>query len=67
MQSGQTIGIDLPLKILVWQDASAKVWLTYNDPAWLAKRHDVGPGATPTIGAMAMALGDIARKATMPP
>jgi uncharacterized protein (DUF302 family) len=66
MQSGQTIGIDLPLKILVWQDASAKVWLTYNDPAWLAKRHDVGPGATPTIGAMATALGDIARKATMP-
>src|ERR1700682_1424183 len=41
MQSGQTIGIDLPLKILVWEDASAKVWLTYNDPAWLAKRHDV--------------------------
>ena len=66
MQSRQTIGIDLPLKILVWQDASAKVWLTYNDPAWLAKRHDVGPGATPTIGAMATALGDIARKATMP-
>jgi len=66
MQSAQTIGIDLPLKILVWRDASAKVWLTYNDPAWLAKRHDVGPGATPTIGAMATALGDIARKATMP-
>jgi uncharacterized protein (DUF302 family) len=67
MQSAQTIGIDLPLKILAWQDASAKVWLTYNDPAWLAKRHDIGPGATPTISAMAAALGDIARKATNPP
>jgi uncharacterized protein (DUF302 family) len=67
MQSSQTIGIDLPLKILVWQDASAKVWLTYNDPIWLAKRHGVGPGATPTISAMAVALGDIARRVTMRP
>jgi len=67
MQSRQTIGIDLPLKILVWEDASAQVWLTYNDPAWLAQRHDVGHGATPTISAMAAALGDIAQKTTMPP
>jgi len=39
MQSNQTIGIDLPLKVLVWQDASGKTWLSYNDPSWLAKRH----------------------------
>jgi uncharacterized protein (DUF302 family) len=32
MQSVQTIGIDLPLKALVWQDASGKTWLSYNDP-----------------------------------
>ncbi len=36
MQSNQTIGLDLPLKILSWQDASGKVWLTYNDPLWRA-------------------------------
>jgi uncharacterized protein (DUF302 family) len=34
MQSVQTIGIDLPLKALVWQDASGKTWLSYNDPSW---------------------------------
>jgi uncharacterized protein (DUF302 family) len=39
MQARQTIGIDLPLKALVWEDAEAKVWLTYNAPAWLAQRH----------------------------
>src|ERR1700726_560183 len=39
MQSVQPIGIDLPLKALVWQDASGRTWLAYNDPAWLAQRH----------------------------
>src|SRR5271168_4764946 len=39
MQSAQTIGIDLPLKALVWQDASGGTWLSYNDLGWLAKRH----------------------------
>ncbi|MGA2843733.1 MAG: DUF302 domain-containing protein, partial [Steroidobacteraceae bacterium] len=34
MQTVQTIGIDLPLKVLVWQDASRKAWLSYNDPKW---------------------------------
>src|SRR3984893_759997 len=35
MQSVQTIGLDLPLKALVWQDPSGDTWLSYNDPAWL--------------------------------
>ena len=39
MQARQSIGIDLPLKMLGWQDAAGKVWLAYNDPAWLARRH----------------------------
>ena len=41
MECVQTVGIDLPLKVLVWQDASAQVWLGYNDPAYLAQRHGV--------------------------
>jgi uncharacterized protein (DUF302 family) len=41
MQSAQTIGIDLPLKALVWQDTAGKTWLSYNDPGWLARRHGV--------------------------
>jgi uncharacterized protein (DUF302 family) len=41
MQANQTIGIDLPLKVLVWQDASGVTWLSYNEPSWLVKRHAV--------------------------
>lgn len=41
MECAQTAGIDLPLKALVWEDASAQVWLGYNDPGFLAQRHGV--------------------------
>jgi uncharacterized protein (DUF302 family) len=43
MQCVQTVGIDLPLKALVWQDASGQVWLGYNDPLFLAQRHGSPP------------------------
>ncbi len=36
-----TVGIDLPLKALVWQDEAGTVWLAYNQPAWIAQRHGV--------------------------
>jgi uncharacterized protein (DUF302 family) len=39
MQGRQTIGIDLPLRALVWQDDSGKIWVSYTDPVWLAQRH----------------------------
>ena len=45
MQAQQSIGIDLPLKVLVWQDAMGTVRLSYNDPKWLAQRHGLGPTA----------------------
>lgn len=41
MECAQTVGIDLPLKVLVWEDAEGQVWLGYNDPAYLAERHEV--------------------------
>ncbi len=41
MQSAQTIGIDLPIKVLVWENVKGVVTLQYNDPAWLAKRHGI--------------------------
>ena len=41
MECAQSAGIDLPLKALVWEDASSQVWLGYNDPAFLAQRHGV--------------------------
>jgi uncharacterized protein (DUF302 family) len=63
MQSVQTIAIDLPLKALVWQDASGDTWLFYNDPAWLAKRHGLN-GTEPPIGNLIAALDAVARAAT---
>ena len=66
MQSVQTIGIDLPLKALVWQDEQGATWLSYNDPAYLAGRHGVGEPAKTAIGAMTAALHAIAAKATAP-
>jgi catalase len=59
MQANQTIGIDLPLKALVWEDAAGKTWLSYNEPAWLAKRHEI-PETEPAVAAMSRALNDIA-------
>jgi uncharacterized protein (DUF302 family) len=64
MQSTQTIGIDLPLKALVWQDDKGKTWLSYNDPAWLVQRHGGGPGAEAAVRAAAGALGAVTTEAT---
>jgi uncharacterized protein (DUF302 family) len=64
MQADQAIGIDLPLKALVYQDASGKVWLAYNDPSWLASRHGLGATIAPNVAAMAAALKALVAKAT---
>jgi uncharacterized protein (DUF302 family) len=66
MQSQQTIGIDLPLKLLVWQDAAAATWVSYEDPAWLAERHGVGREREATVSALSAALKAIAAAATGP-
>jgi uncharacterized protein (DUF302 family) len=64
MQSNQTFGIDLPLKALVWQDASGVTWLSCNDPAFLAHRHGLDDADNTTVNALAAALRAIASKAT---
>jgi uncharacterized protein (DUF302 family) len=56
MQAAQTIGIDLPLKVLAWQDVAGKVWLTHDDPHWLASRHGLGSAADPAVAALATLL-----------
>jgi uncharacterized protein (DUF302 family) len=63
MQSVQTIGIDLPLKGLVWEDASGTTWLSYNEPSWLAQRHCI-ENAEPVVNKMTAALTAMSRKAT---
>jgi uncharacterized protein (DUF302 family) len=64
MQAAQTMGIDLPLKLLVWQDGEGRTWIGYNDPEWLARRH--GVGGNPVLGVMADALAAIAAEAGGP-
>jgi uncharacterized protein (DUF302 family) len=63
MQAVQTVGIDLPLKALVWEDASGTTWLSYNEPRWIARRHGLG-NAQPVVSKMTAALSAISRKAT---
>jgi uncharacterized protein (DUF302 family) len=62
MQSVQTVGIDLPLKALVWQDAAGKTWISYNEPGWIAQRHGI-TDAQPVVNKMADLLSAISRNA----
>ena len=62
MQAGQSMGIDLPLKALVWQEEDGRTLLGYNDPAWLAKRHGVENDKV--IAALREMLAAVAAKAT---
>ena len=41
MQASPSIAIDLPLKILIWEDAAGKVWVSYNSPTYLRERHNL--------------------------
>src|SRR5208282_2699197 len=63
-QASETMGIDLPLKALVWQDEADRTWLGYNDPAWLAKRHHASIGTDATLRVMTEALAALAEEAT---
>ncbi len=63
MQSRQTIGIDLPLKALAWEDEGGQVWLTYNDLGWLATRHDLAAAVAPAVDALGNGLTALAAAA----
>jgi len=56
MQKVQTIGIDLPLRALVWQDEEGRTWLACNDPRWLAGRHTAAAGSDRVLDAIAETL-----------
>lgn len=56
MLAAPSVAIDLPLKILVWEDAQAKVWVSYNSPAYLEARHGIPHDLLQTIaGVQALA------------
>ena len=66
MQCKQTMGIDLPLKVLIWQDEKGQVWLTYNNPEYLASRHRLAGCAENVIKGMGDKLSTITHKVAKP-
>lgn len=65
MQCGQTMGIDLPQKALIWEDEEGQVWFSYNEPAYLAKRHNT-KGCLEVIQKVQNVLGNFSSGATAP-
>ena len=64
MQCGQSVAIDLPRKALIWEDEAGQVWLSYNDPKYLARRHGI-KGCDEVIKKIEDALGNFVKTATM--
>lgn len=59
MECAQTMGIDLPQKMLIWEDEKGQVWIGYNDPAYLLRRHGVSKcGATENVSKALASLVD---------
>lgn len=63
MNCAPSVAIDLPQKALIAEDENGDVWLSYNDPAYLVKRHDV-KGCAPVIAKVTGALAAFAKGAT---
>jgi uncharacterized protein (DUF302 family) len=59
MQVNRTIGLDLPLKVLVWQDQHGVTQMTYNDVGWLAKRYALSAEVLPVIEKMKQAIDQV--------
>ena len=64
MQCSQSVAIDLPQKALIWEDEKGQVWLSYNDPHYLAERHGL-TGCAEVIKKMENALSNFAKAATL--
>jgi uncharacterized protein (DUF302 family) len=52
MLAAPSIALDLPLKILVWEDSQGKVWLSYNSPEYLKERHNLPQNLVQNISAV---------------
>ena len=66
MQCNQEAGIDLPMKALIWKDKKGQVWVSYNDPEYIADRHDVEDCGKAVVGKMKAALKNFVTAATAP-
>ena len=64
MQEQRTVAVDLPQKMLIWEDAGT-VYAAYNDPAYLAQRHGLDPQGE-GLSKVSAALANLAKAATAP-
>jgi uncharacterized protein (DUF302 family) len=64
MKCQQSVAIDLPQKALIWEDDESKVWISYNDPRYLEKRHNIS-GCDEVISKIDKALSGITRAASI--
>jgi uncharacterized protein (DUF302 family) len=60
MLAAPSIALDLPVKILIWQDDQEKVWVSYNTPEYLAERHGLPPNLAQNIGFIEILAANIA-------
>lgn len=65
IERSRTLGIDLPLKALIWEDRAGQVWFSYNAPDYLARRHGITE-MSDVILKMQEALSNFAMAATLP-
>ncbi|GAB6905350.1 conserved exported hypothetical protein [Desulfosarcina cetonica] len=65
IQRSRTMGIDLPLKALIWEDANRIVWLTYTPPDDLARRHGITEMGD-TLREIQTLLSNVATAVTLP-
>ena len=58
------LGLDFPQRVLVWENEQHDVWMSYNDPVWLGRRHDINADAIAKLEAIGTSLAGIASEAT---
>jgi uncharacterized protein (DUF302 family) len=62
MQDKQTIGIDLPLKVLIWEDEAHRIQFSYNDLDFVADRHGMSAGSRQVISGVSKAIAEISEE-----
>jgi uncharacterized protein (DUF302 family) len=64
LQDEQTVGVDLPMRALAWEDENGESWLTYPDLAWIARRHDLGARSAEIMHKLETSFAGLARSVT---
>lgn len=64
LEDEQTVGVDLPMRALAWEDENGESWLTYPDLAWIGRRHDLGERSAALLRKLETSFAGMARVVT---